>query len=217
MPGSQMEIPSQKGWASLPNAEDQKIDTFQGGSGGGGGQGRRRCIPVVLAVLVIALVAVVAAGVVSVQGSKNDSSNAVPAAPPSGDATIVDEPSFSDTTAADNADGQTTAQEPASEPAGTSSAEEDSSTNAAPAPVPEAEFGSTEPGDGSMAAFSLSMSGYSLSIDQSMSVPFSISFSGGSVDFSASFSLRRKERMLRKESAKKLRRTRRMTQRTAHN
>lgn len=211
-----MEIPSQKGWASLPNAEDQKIDTFQGGSGGGGGQGRRRCIPVVLAVLVIALVAVVAAGVVSVQGSKNDSSNAVPAAPPSGDATIVDEPSFSDTTAADNADGQTTAQEPASEPADTSSAEEDS-TNAAPAPVPEAEFGSTEPGDGSMAAFSLSMSDYSLSIDQSMSVPFSISFSGGSVDFSASFSLRRKERMLRKESAKKLRRTRRMTQRSAHN
>ena len=211
MPGSQMEIPSQKGWSSLPNAEDQKIDTLQGGSGGGGGQGRRRCIPVVLAILVIALIAVVAAGVVSVQGSKDDSSNAVPAAPPSGDVTTVDDPSFSDNAAADTADEQTTAQEPASEPA------EEDSTNAVPAPVPEAEFGSTEPGDGPMADFSFSMSDYSLSTDQSMSVPFSISFSGGSVDFSASFSLRRKERMLRKESAKKLRRTRRMTQRTVHN
>ena len=187
MPGLQTEVPAQKGWGSLPNAEDQKFNTFRGGSSSAEGQGRRRWIPIVLAILVIALIAVVAAGVVSVRSGSNES--------PLSDTSI---------SAVDAGDDTAGDQEPPGDNSGTAN----------DVAVPEPDFGSTDPDDGT------SMEDYSLSTDQSMKFSTSMSLpplSAGSVDFSVSFSLRRKERMLRKEIAKKARRTKRMTKRTAHN
>jgi len=218
MPGLQTEVPAQKGWGSLPNAEDQKFNTFRGGSSSAEGQGRRRWIPIVLAILVIALIAVVAAGVVSVRNGSSE--------PPLSD-TSISAVGAGDDTAGDQeppGDNSGTANDPLSDTsipavdAGDDTADDqeppgDNSGTANDVAVPGVDFGSTDPDGGT------SMEDYSLSTDQSMKFSTSMSLpplSAGSVDFSVSFSLRRKERMLRKEIAKKARRTKRMTKRTAH-
>lgn len=232
MPGLQQEVPAQRTWSSLPNVEDQRFNSSRGSSNN---EKKSRCIPITLAVLVVVLIAVIVAGAVSVRngGGNNSKAVGVPAGGADTDLTntggeeTTDASPLDDTTPNDEEDqaveqpAEEPADEIAEEPAQAASEPAPEPVEPArtePAPVPEPDFGSIADNDD----FSMSLSMDVMSMDNSnsfgfsASMPGSVDFSGASVDFSASFSLRRKERMLRKETVKKARRTKRLTKRAAH-